>query len=203
MPETLTMPDGTPVDLPEAERDFHAAMAAPASDEPEHPAPPKVDQDAKPKRSPTKSSKPRTTKQAPKAKQAAAETPQAIAERRTDGVKGAVQIGAMVTAGLHMRTGEKSWLADTYTITDAAEPLADAVVQTCVISPAFARAIDKVTEVGPYAALATVGLQLVVQLASNHEVGMARAMGGKSADEVIAAHQDDEVSPDAGTRVAA
>lgn len=40
MPEGLATEDGTPIDLDSVEREFAAAMAAPAADEPEAPAPP-------------------------------------------------------------------------------------------------------------------------------------------------------------------
>jgi hypothetical protein len=87
---------------------------------------------------------------------------------------------------MYQRTEQISWQADTITLTTYSEPLADAIDQTCAYSPAFARLVDKVTGIGPFAALTTVGLGLAAQLASNHGITVGRMLGAAAPQDVIA-----------------
>jgi hypothetical protein len=197
MAEGLQTLDGQPVELAEAEREFHAAMAAPAQDEPAHAAPPKKDAEAPygrkadgtPRKRAPGPGRPAHDK--PRVASASSatgktETLEEVAKRRKDGVAGLVQITAAGTLMMHQRTGEISWQADTITLTTYTEPLADAVEQTCAYSASFARLVDKVTGIGPFAALTSVGLGLAAQLASNHGIQFGRMLGAAAPQDVIA-----------------
>lgn len=100
MAETLTMPDGTPVDIDAAEQVFHAAMAAPEPDEtPDYPAPPRKDPAAPPKPArgrKTGDDQPRTAKRVPAApgKGKTADVP------LQDFTKGLTDVGTAVWVGL-------------------------------------------------------------------------------------------------------
>jgi hypothetical protein len=186
-------PDGKPVEV--SERDFDRAMAAPEPDEPTAPAPPrKPADDGKPKVTRKRSAhdKPRAAKSSARvdrsinASSQPAESAAQAAQRRKDGVKGLVQIGAAGTALLGQTTGDKAWLADSVTLSASADPLATAVADTAAVDPRFAKAIDRMTAVGPYGALLTVGLSMSVQLAANHGVKAALSMGATDPDKLLA-----------------
>jgi len=178
MAEGLQTPDGQKVEV--TEQDFARAMAAPEPDEPVAAAPPRKDplapygltKDGQPKRGPggrpARYDAPRAAKAAPAT--AGAESPQAAAKRRSDGVKGFVQSAATGTAFVYTLTQDTAFYADSITLTSFAEPLAEACAQTAAVSPGFAKLIDKIAKVGPYGALTTVVLGLSAQLAANHGV---------------------------------
>jgi hypothetical protein len=195
MAEGLSTPDGEKVKL---DQDFAAAMAAPEPDEPLAAAPPKKDPDAPfgrtkdgtPKKAPGgrppkgPHDKPRVTATTPKPSEPKAA--QALAESRREGVKGLVQIVSVAPLMLFQRTQNPAFMADTITLNESAEPLAEAVVKTCEVSDSFAALVDKVTAAGPYAALVSVGVNIGAQLMANHGMAVGKALGAKSRDEVLA-----------------
>jgi hypothetical protein len=187
--------DGNPVDVLEAERAFHASMAAPEPNEPVAPAPPRVDQEAPYGRKadgtprqraagPGRGKKTRTT--ATGTGKPKSETAAEVELRRREGVKGIVQIVSAGTTVLYMRSEDKAWYADTITLTNTADPMASAVVETCNANPKFAAIVDKVTAAGPYAALFSVTLGMAAQLAANHGIGLGKALGAQDPADVIA-----------------
>lgn len=172
MAPTLETTDGTPVDVtPVDPESVNAAFqAAMLDDGPDEQALPKrqrrtpaadADGDApKPRRGrPAKEDRSRTTAKAPVVLDDAA---------RREGVKGFAQIGAALALGVAKATGNAAWLADAVTIESAAGDIADACAKTAAADPRFAAALDRVCNVGPYAALITVGFQVGSQLARNH-----------------------------------
>jgi len=209
MPEGLKTPTGEKVDL---DQEFAQAMAAPESDEPLAPAPPKKDPDApygfradgKPRVRPvgkTSHDKPRIAKTA----QAPSVSPQAVAKQRTEGVKGVIQMVSVAPLMMAQRAKPDSpqqiaWMADTLTLTSNADAIAQAVTDTASVSPAFASVVDKLTNVGPYGALITVGLTVGAQLMANHGIGIGKALGGKDPNEIVAmAQAEQEKAPDEGS----
>ena len=193
--EGVFLPGGTPVDLDpasEADREFARIMAAdaPAGNEPPPPpkrvAPDKTDPGYTPK--PKRETRARTTTASPKPKATA--QPQTDSQRR-EGVQGLVQIAAGLCLILDQRTPEKdvSFKADAIVLASNSEPIADAVVQTARANAGFAAALDKVTSAGPYAALVSVMVGVGLQIASNHGVTTARAMGASSPEDIVAASE--------------
>lgn len=213
MPEGLQTASGEVVDL---DHEFALAMATPEPGEPVAPSPPRkvTDPDAPygrtkdgtPKRAPggrpPKSAydNPRVTKSPlppADAKQAKAD-PAALRKQRAEGVQGVVQIAAAGTLMLHQRTGKDSWKADTLTLTTYAEPLGQAVADTCESNSSFAALVDKVTSAGPYAALVSVGIGLGAQLMANHGMGIGRALGAADPADVIAQFEREQEVANAG-----
>ncbi len=190
---------GKPVDVDSAEREFHAAMAAPAADEPLAAAPPKRDADApygrkadgSARKRPAGPGRSRARTQSSPAVAAAgkSETAAESRQRRAEGVAGLFQIGSAATFLIYQRTDVKAWYADTLTLAAHARPAGLAIADVCEANPKFAATIDKITAAGPYAALLTVGFNLSAQLASNHGITAARAVGAKSPEDVIAEHE--------------
>lgn len=197
MPEGLKTASGEAVDL---DGEFARAMAAPEPDEPVAAAPPRKDPEAPygrkadgspkagPGGRPAKAPKPRVAK-APNEAKAAPPGPE-LEKQRTEGIKGAVQVGSMVTLLMYQRTEDRAFLADTITLNSYAEPLSDAVMQTCAVSPGFAKLVDAVTQVGPYAALATVGISLAAQVAANHGVAAGKMLGASDPADIIAKYEE-------------
>jgi hypothetical protein len=193
--EGLKTPAGDEVDLDGA---FARAMAAPEPDEPAPPAPPRKDPDAPygrkvdgtPKKRPggrparDRHDRPRTGPQQPSAPKTALD-PAAVKALRVEGVKGLVQVVGVFPLMMHQRTGDKAWLADTITLSANAEPLANAVADTCDVNPAFAAAVDKLANAGPYAALVTVSVSIAAQLAANHGMTFGKALGAKDPEDLI------------------
>lgn len=182
--ETLTTADGKPVDLPsleEQERQFHASMAVPEPDEPQAPAPPRVDSEAPfgrkadgtPRQNPPgpgRGKKGVTQKPSSQSK-TKTETADAATQRRVDGVKGIMQLGAGVCMMVSTRGGD-AFKADAVVLAQNAEPMAQACAQVAAENAQFAAILDKVTEAGPYAALLTVTVPMAMQIARNHGVNL-------------------------------
>lgn len=78
---------------------------------------------------------------------------------------------------------------DAVAVTDHAPRIADAVQITADNDPKFAAAMDRILSAGPYAALISACVPLVVQIAHNHSnavpAEMVKSMGGRSRDEVL------------------
>jgi hypothetical protein len=201
MAEGLQTPDGqaVEVDAESVEREFARAMSAPSADAlspPKKPAAPATDA-AKPKRGrPPKSEQARVTAKAT----ATAPAPE-IDKQRAEGVKGFGQIGAGICLMMDARTPETniSWRADAVTIANAAEPLAIACVGVAKTNPGFARALDKVTQVGPYGALISVGLGIAGQLARNHGIAAGEMLGAVAPEKLLESLEE----PSDGSPVAA
>jgi hypothetical protein len=179
MPEGLKTPDGNPFDL---DKEFARAMATPTPDEPLADKPPKAEPKAPP-RARAKRDTPRVEKTPPKP---TGKTTAELAKQRTDGIKGVVQLTAVLPLMAYQRTGKKAFMADTVTLTRNADALADACVQTAAVSPGFAKLIDSVTNVGPYAALCGVVVSITAQLAANHGMAVGHALGASDPADLIA-----------------
>lgn len=168
---TLETADGKPVDVTPADPDaVNAAFDAAMNDDgPDEQAPPKrqpkpAAEAPKPKRGrPVKAEQARTTAKAGTALDDG---------QRAQGVKGLVQLGAGVALMLGKATGKDAFTADAVTIASAADEIADACVQTAKADARFAAALDRVCSAGPYAALITVGVGVVSQIARNHKPGL-------------------------------
>lgn len=207
MAEALLTADGQRVDLDQAEREFHGAMAAPPSDDPIAPAPPKLDAEApfgrnkktgEPNKRPPGPGRPpkaRTKPKAGKDTNQATESPEAISERRTAGVESLFNVGAAMALGLSVRFGD-ALKADAVVLSKSAEPMAKACTEVAEQDPRFAALLDKITASGPYAALAATAVPIVAQLAMNHGVTAMRALNAVPPEQLLA--QLDEV-PDAGS----
>lgn len=201
---------GKPVDVEAGEQAFHAAMAAPAADEPLAAGPPKVEQakyglkaDGTPRKRPAGPGRTPARTQAAGTHPAGgakpvAETPQDALQRRTEGIESLFQFASAGTLMMWMRTDQKSWQADTITLSEHAPAVARAVAETAAVNPKFAALIDKVTAVGPYGALISAVLPLMAQLASNHGIAVGRAMGGKTPEELISEFESANANPVSG-----
>ena len=204
MAEGLMTAAGAPIDAPsteDTERAFARAMATPPSgtaDDPGEgpPAPPKHDPEAPfgrktdgtPKKGPggrpvqPKHDKPRV------AAGPSAATP-VTPERRAKWTEGLAGYGQLVGAGFimaHQRTGNLAFQADAITISSAAPDIAAAVADVAAQDERTARLLDKLVSAGPYGALITVGFQVGAQLAANHGVKQALALGAVPPENVIA-----------------
>ena len=200
MPESLQTPDGQPVSLPEvdkAESKFFGAMAAPSAEEPAHPAPPRIDHEAPygrktdgtPRKRPAgpgrpKADAPRVTSSPPASK--SAESAADAASRRTEGVTGLMQLVGGGFAVAYSTTRNTAFLADALAVNDHAPAISAACAEVAANDARFAALIDKLTAAGPYAALIGAVVPLVAQLARNHGVTAAQAMGAVDPDELIA-----------------
>jgi hypothetical protein len=192
MPEGLLTPDGVALEInaEDIEREFARTMAATPTDVPSPPKKPQADstEPAKPKRGrPPKSEQPRVTTAAP-----SASTPQ-LDKQRLEGVKGFAQIGAGACLVLDSRTPESniSWRADAVTLANSAEPLAKACVEVAKNNASFASALDRVTKVGPYGALLTVGLGVAGQLVRNHGIIAGEFLGAVPPGQLLASLEDE------------
>lgn len=197
MTEGLQTPDGENVKL---DQEFARSMAAPEPDEPIASAPPRKDPDAphgrtkdgEPKKGPggrppkSEHDKPRVRKRTSTPDDSTPAPAPQTHDDRVEGVQGLVQLVSLVPMTLYLRTEDKSWYADCITLDAASEPLAKAVADTADKNAGFARLVDKATAAGPYAALVSVGISFTAQLAANHGVTMAKALGAKDRDELIA-----------------
>jgi hypothetical protein len=212
MPEGLTTPDGTPVTAPSAEateQAFARAMSTEPRDAPGTvpesgpPGPPRRDPDApfgrtktgEPKKGPggrpTQHDKPRVAA-APEVANSATS-----AERRktwVDGITGFAQIGAAGCLMVHQRTNDIAWKADALTIANTAPALAEAIADVAAQSDQLGRLLDKICSVGPYGALITVGIGLSAQLAANHGVKQATALGALPPQDLIKAFEAEETA---------
>lgn len=200
MPEGLVTLDGKAVDVDAAEqieRDFARAQATAPTDVPAPPRKPaETATDApKPKRGrPPKSEQARVTSAAP-----AASTAQLaqLDKQRLEGVKGFAQIGAGLCLMLDSRTPDSNlaWRADAVTLANAADPLAAACVEVAKNNASFAAVLDKVTKVGPYGALLSVGLSVAGQLARNHGIQAGEMLGAVAPEKLLASLEDDSDAP--------
>jgi hypothetical protein len=177
MPEQLLGPDGKPVDLDAAEQQFTEAMAAPANgDRPDYPAPPRKDEEppfgrkadgtprlrrAGPGRG-NRDEKARTARSVPAAPRAkSAREPLAPKDRRK-GVDAVMQL----TAGVLLAF--PSTRADAAALAMHQDPMADAIVATAEADEKFARALDRLLDTGPYAALVMATVPFIGQVLVNH-----------------------------------
>lgn len=199
MPEILG-PDGQKYDLDATlqsanERDLNERIEA--TDTNVNPLP-KLTQDEKlrVKEAPKRRTRPGKNERARTAQAVRASSP-AVDQERSDGIKGLVQMSAAVCLVADSRTPDHdiSFQADAITLASAADQIADAVVATCKKSESFARVVDKVTQVGPYAALVGVVFSVGAQLARNHGMQAAEMMGAVPPEQLIASvMQDDPAS---------
>lgn len=106
------------------------------------------------------------------------------AKTKTDyrpGFLGIAQLGAFVASFVSP--------LDAVAVTDHAPRIAEAVQVTADNDPKFAAAMDKLLSAGPYAALISATVPMVVQMLGNHgkvPPEVVKGMGGRSRDEVIA-----------------
>lgn len=174
MPPTLETESGkpvdvTPVDAAAVDARFDRAMN---DDGPDEQAPPKrtrraaaADGDAAPRRGrPPKEEKSRTV-----AKPAVT----LDGDARRTGVKGLVQVAAVVPLAAYKATSQDAYLADAKTIALNADEIADACVATADADPRFAAVLDRVCSAGPYAALIAVAFKVGSQIARNHKPALA------------------------------
>lgn len=78
---------------------------------------------------------------------------------------------------------------DAVAIADHAPRIADAVQVTADNDPKFAAAMDRILSAGPYAALISATVPMVIQILGNHDKvpgEVVKGMGGRSKEEVIA-----------------
>lgn len=78
---------------------------------------------------------------------------------------------------------------DAVAVTDHAPRIADAVQVTADNDPKFAAAMDRILSAGPYAALISAAVPMVVQILGNHDKvpgEIVKGMGGRTKDEVMA-----------------
>jgi hypothetical protein len=174
MPEGLQTPDGKPVDVEAANREFAKAMAAPPADQ-EAPAPPKrPDAHAPggetPKRRgrPPKSARARTDAGSPPAASQADQ--EALKAARTKKVAETVEMaaaGALVAGKTMHNDGLR---ADAYTLQAVAPQFGEAMAEVAKYDPMIARFCDRSAggKVTAWLGLATVGLSMGSQLAANH-----------------------------------
>ena len=215
MPEGLSTPDGSPVAAPsaaETEQAFARAMSTEPRDAPGTvpatgpPGPPRRDPDAPfgrtkdgvPKKGPggrpTQHDKPRVETSAKLPEVGSAPTSEARRKTWVDGITGFAQIGAAACLMAHQRTGDIAWQADALTIAGNAQPLAEAVAGVAEQNDQMGRLLDKICAAGPYTALVSVGVGLAAQIASNHGVKQAQAMGAVSPQDLVKAFEAEETA---------
>lgn len=199
MAEGVMTPDGSPVDLPDADQEFARAMGATIHDVPAPPKRPEKPQNdspapKRPRGRPRKDERARVSggSSAP-----SKPDPEADA-RRGEGVSGLVQIGAGLCLVLDSRTPDSNvaFRADAVTLATNAKALADACVETAKHNASFAAALDKVTKAGPYAALVGVTMSVGAQLARNHGVKAAEMFGAKDPEDLLGALVEDSEAED-------
>lgn len=195
MPEGLQTLDGEtiPLDSVKIDKEFAQAMSAPV-DEP--PAPPKRPETLSGDKESTRKRPPKTQRSRVQAPKAADKPSPELDAQRSDGIKGLVQMAAVGCLMADQRTDDSNiaFKADAVALSNSADALASACVDTAKANPGFARLIDKVTQVGPYAALVGVTMGLAAQLAANHGIAAGKMLGGKDPEEVLK-----DLEPDADT----
>lgn len=78
---------------------------------------------------------------------------------------------------------------DAVAVTDHAPRIAEAVQVTADNDPKFAAAMDRILSAGPYAALISACVPMVVQILGNHDKvpgEIVKGMGGRTKQEVLA-----------------
>jgi hypothetical protein len=104
------------------------------------------------------------------------------AKTKTDyrpGFLGLAQMGAFVASFFSP--------LDAVAVTDHASNIAEAVQVTADNDPKFASAMDRILSAGPYAALLSATIPMVVQILHNHDKvpgEIVKGMGGRTKDEV-------------------
>ena len=104
------------------------------------------------------------------------------AKTKTDyrpGFLGLAQMGAFVAGFFNPH--------DAIAVTDHAPNLAEAVQVTADNDPKFAAAMDRILSAGPYAALISAAVPMVMQILHNHDKvpgEVVKGMGGRTKDEV-------------------
>jgi hypothetical protein len=183
--EGLLTTDGTPLAVPDIEREFAKAMSAPPSDD--YPAPPKTpaaDQAASPKPR-TRHDKPRTARTGPSTVKPAPSSPEAD-KRRAEASGELLRGGAMVALVLSTQTGNDAFKADAVTLDAGADEFGGACAQLARVSPRFAAFIDKSGNGAPYLAFGMACSTIGVQLAVNHGLIPAGMMGTQKPADLIA-----------------
>lgn len=77
---------------------------------------------------------------------------------------------------------------DAIAVQDHASNIAEAVQVTADNDPKFAAAMDRILSAGPYAALLSATIPMVVQILHNHDKvpgEIVKGMGGRTKDEVV------------------
>lgn len=95
------------------------------------------------------------------------------------GFRGIAQMGAFVAGFFSPH--------DAVAVLDHTEGIAEAVQVTADSDPKFAAAMDRILSAGPYAALLSATIPLVMQICHNHGVindQMIKGLGGKTRDEI-------------------
>lgn len=199
MPEGLQTPEGESVKLDAAEQEFNRAMAAPVTD---YPAPPKktpadapygLKADGTPKRGPggrpAKDKHDKVRAVSGPVSQQASQGQDAV---RAEGVKGLVQLGAGVCLLLDQRTEGDAYKADALTLANSADEISRAVVETARHNARFGALVDKVCSAGPYAALVQIAFSVGAQIARNHGVLAAEAMGAIPPERLLSQLDEDD-----------
>jgi hypothetical protein len=191
MPELRT-PAGKPVDVAEpvqaATKEFARAMAAPASDSDVQAPPPRPEapygykDDGTPKKAAgrPKNSADRARVTADK-RGAPSGAPGAAGPGQDARIRAGMQGWAQIS-GVLLAVGAKAakkpdlklaLQADAVTVMSTGEELAEACVTTAAADESFARVMDRLCALGPYAALLEVGGKITTQLVRNHKPAAA------------------------------
>lgn len=197
MPEGITTPDGTPVDVDitaaeRTEQEFAKAMSEPPGDEK---APPRRSE-----RSPKASDSgdaPRVKRGPGRPRKDAPEPPRAKAaglshDVRKSGIQGLVQLAAGGCLLAERGTGQKSYRADAITLASSAEDLGEAIAATCDQDERMARVVDRICAAGPYSALIQVAFSVGSQIARNHG---AQVPGTANPEDLIAMAEAPDAAP--------
>jgi hypothetical protein len=123
------------------------------------------------------------------------ETPEQASERRTEGIKGLMQVGAGLCLAVGKGRDSDAFKADALVLAQNAEPLADACTAVAADNAPFAAAIDKITQAGPYGALIAVAVPMVTQIIRNHRPE-TKLPGTKDPKELAAALESANASDD-------
>lgn len=147
----------------------------------------------------------RTTRRAdaPPRRAASASTPKRPAVDYRPGVKGLLQIGAMIPAAIsrvvrNPKT-KAACAADVVAVHMHAANIAEAAHQTALNEPRWAAVLDKLLTIGPYGLMIAAVFEFGAQVAANHEVAPVGFMGARSRDELLqAAGAGGPAEPSAG-----
>jgi hypothetical protein len=110
----------------------------------------------------------------------------------TEGIMGLFQMPAMGLMMVGRQTGNVALQADGYALAQHGPGIAAALNETAQQQPQVAKALDSILKVGPYGALITALVPLVVQLAANHDA--IPPVMGAIPKEHLAAAADAEMS---------
>lgn len=107
------------------------------------------------------------------------------------GIMGLLQIPALGLSVLGRQTKNPALQADGYAISMHAPGLAEALNETAKQQPAVAKALETMMKAGPYGALITAVVPLMMQLAANHKLmNPAPAMGVHDPEDLVAASNE-------------